>query len=37
MDSQLNDLTQRRQIALAQGGKEKVERHHQRGKLTAPQ
>ena len=35
MDSQLNDLTQRRQIALAQGGKEKVERHHQRGKLTA--
>ena len=29
------DLQTRRQAAMAQGGPEKIARHHQRGKLTA--
>ena len=35
MNDKVNDLKQRRKKAKAQGGPEKIERHHQRGKLTA--
>ena len=35
MDEKIKDLNQRRKAALAMGGPEKIERHHQRGKLTA--
>lgn len=35
MDTESTGLNQRRQAALAMGGKEKIDRHHQRGKLTA--
>lgn len=33
--SRISDLHQRRDVAMAQGGKEKISRQHQRGKLTA--
>ena len=35
MNDKLKDLQSRRQAALAQGGEEKIARHHNRGKLTA--
>ncbi|MGX4675626.1 acyl-CoA carboxylase subunit beta [SAR92 clade bacterium H246] len=35
MNTNVDDLHQRRQIALAQGGPEKIQRQHKRGKLTA--
>ena len=35
MDEKIKDLNSRRNASLAMGGPEKIERHHQRGKLTA--
>ena len=35
MNETLKELQERRTAALAMGGPEKIERHHQRGKLTA--
>jgi len=35
MDKQIKELTERRTVALAMGGPDKIARHHERGKLTA--